>query len=172
VVPVVAQLLASNALSFWATEYFRFNLLDDRRCTGELCLDCRTARPSPPAAPPSKTASGSPFTQLDDLTNSSLADRWLPKAEREEQSLKCQLESELGSSVAGYPVLGIWNRFEPGQQHIGSIAVVDGLRLGEWLRSHPTDLIKAGRRKRERNGCVPSRAPLASRPGSNALPAL
>jgi Nuclease-related domain len=86
-------------------------------------------------------------TQIDDPSNSYIADRWLPGIEREARSLKRQLDHDLGFQVAVYPVLVIWNQFEPGHQYVGNVAVVDGHELVGWLRSRPADLVKPNKRQ-------------------------
>jgi hypothetical protein len=86
-------------------------------------------------------------TQLDDPNNSYIADRWLPSIQREADTLEKKLHRELGFRAAVYPVLVIWNQFEPGHQYIGNVAIVDGLHLVDWLRSRPTDLVKPEQRK-------------------------
>ncbi len=87
-------------------------------------------------------------TSIDIPTNSYIADQWLPGVENEARALKRKLDRDLGFPVAVYPVIALWAAFEPGQKYFGDVSIVDGLRLVEWLKSRPTDLLNEEKRQK------------------------
>jgi hypothetical protein len=93
-------------------------------------------------------ADGIRVTRLDDQSDSYVADRWVPAVAREAAALEGQLRRELGLGVAVYPVIALWADFPAGQQYVGKVSVVDGLKLTEWIKTRPTDLVNADKRRR------------------------
>jgi hypothetical protein len=87
-------------------------------------------------------------TSIEMATDSYIADQWLPRVENEARALKRRLDRGLGFPVAVYPVIALWADFEPGQKYFGDVCVVDGLRLVEWLKSRPTDLLNEEKRQK------------------------
>jgi hypothetical protein len=87
-------------------------------------------------------------TRLDDESDSYLADRWIPAVAREAAALEGQLRRELGFGVAVYPVIALWAHFPAGQQYVGKVSIVDGLKLTEWIKTRPTDLLSEDKRGR------------------------
>jgi hypothetical protein len=63
------------------------------------------------------------------------------------KALKRDIDSGIGFPVAVYPVVVIWGHFEAGVQWAGSVAYVDGDKLGDWLATRPTDIRDEGKRQ-------------------------
>lgn len=85
--------------------------------------------------------------RLDDPDDSYLADRWVPIASAEANSLKRELEKELRFPVAVYPVIVLWGDFDSEPRWIGDVFILHGLSVADWIRSRPPDLLKAEKRQ-------------------------
>jgi hypothetical protein len=90
-------------------------------------------------------------TRIDNPDNDYLADRWCSSIHKEAWSLKWTLDKTLGSPVHVYPVVVLWGRFAAEQQYVGEVSVVRGDKLVDWLRSRPTDLRDAARKRQVAN---------------------
>lgn len=85
--------------------------------------------------------------RLDDPEDSYLADRWVPIAGAEANSLKRDLSKTLGFGVAVYPVIVLWGSFDPEPRWIGDVFLLHGQSVAEWLKSRPTDLVITEKRQ-------------------------
>jgi hypothetical protein len=86
--------------------------------------------------------------QLDDETQTYLADAWIPSLLREAKAFKRKVEAELGFPVHVNPVLVLWSRFPGEIVYVGEVAVVQGRHLVEWLEGRPCDLVVPEKRRR------------------------
>lgn len=85
--------------------------------------------------------------RLDDPDNSYLADRWVPSADKEANSLKWELRKALDFGVEVYPVIVLWGDFEPGPHWIGDVCILHGQSVADWIESRPADLLKPEKRQ-------------------------
>lgn len=85
--------------------------------------------------------------RLDDEDDSYLADRWVPIAGAEANSLKRELEKALGFGVAVYPVIVLWGDFDSEPRWIGDVVILHGLSVADWISSRPADLLKPEKRQ-------------------------
>jgi len=85
--------------------------------------------------------------RIDDPDNSYLADQWVPKAGREANSLKWELEKAVGFPVAVYPVIVLWGDFDLEPCWIGDVFILHGKSVADWIESRPADLLKADKRR-------------------------
>jgi Nuclease-related domain len=67
-------------------------------------------------------------------------ERWQAK------ELRREAETALGFSVAIYPVIVLWAKFEVEAVWLGDLAVVRGDRIATWLTGRPVDLLADDRR--------------------------
>lgn len=85
--------------------------------------------------------------RLDDPDDGYLADRWVPSADREANSLKWELRKALGFGIEVYPVIVLWGDFDPEPRWIGDVFILHGQSVADWIESRPADLLKADKRQ-------------------------
>lgn len=85
-------------------------------------------------------AGGLRVTRVDDPESSYLLDRFPVRGQsfRFEQAI----EAQLGFRAQVQPVVVVWGRFEEREAWLGSLAVVEGAHLVEWLESRPRTLVR------------------------------
>jgi hypothetical protein len=94
--------------------------------------------------------------RLDDPDDGYLADRWVPSAAAEADSLRYELRKALGFEVAVYPVIVLWGEFDPAPHWVADVPVwngktvdvfiLHGLSVADWMRSRPPDLLNDEKR--------------------------